>query len=226
MNIAFVPIRSGSKSIPEKNIKKIHGKPLVYWSLKALQESKKIDQIYVALDCQKFEKIVRSFAFDKISIYWRSEENSQDHSSTESVILEFLNNNITQFQQNDYFILVQATSPMIKAHDLDKAFDLLKDKKADSLLSCTKTKRFFWSLDAKALNYNYKNRPRRQDFSGLFMENGAFYINTIGNILKYKNRLSGKIAIYEMPLYSAIELDEEIDWIIVEQLMQKYFPME
>jgi N-acylneuraminate cytidylyltransferase len=85
-----------------------------------------------------------------------------------------------------------------------------------------RTKRFFWNENGTPINYDYKNRPRRQDFDGMLMENGAFYISSIGNIKKYKNRLSGKIAIYEMPEYTAIEIDEEDDWIIAEKLMQKY----
>lgn len=54
------------------------------------------------------------------------------------------------------------------------------------------------------------------------MENGAFYINKIENILSSNNRLSGKIGIYEMPEYTATELDEPDDWIILENLMKKY----
>ena len=54
------------------------------------------------------------------------------------------------------------------------------------------------------------------------MENGAFYINTVGNILKNGNRLYGKIGIYEMPEYTATEIDEPDDWIILENLMRKY----
>lgn len=54
------------------------------------------------------------------------------------------------------------------------------------------------------------------------MENGAFYINTIANIKKFQNRLSGKIAIYEMEEFTAVEIDEEDDWIIAEKLMYKH----
>ncbi len=54
------------------------------------------------------------------------------------------------------------------------------------------------------------------------MENGAFYINTVGNILHDKNRLSGKIGIYEMPDYTATEIDELDDWMILEQLMKRH----
>ena len=54
------------------------------------------------------------------------------------------------------------------------------------------------------------------------MENGAFYINTVGNILKSGNRLCGKIGIYEMPEYTATEIDEPDDWIILESLMKRH----
>ena len=72
------------------------------------------------------------------------------------------------------------------------------------------------------VNYDYRNRPRRQEFEGLAAETGACYINTVGNILKDKCRLSGNITFYEMPAYTAYELDEESDWIIVEELLKVY----
>lgn len=220
MNIAFIPVRCGSKSIPFKNIKKFCSKHLVYWNLKALQDSKSIDEIYVATDCDEIKKVVNDFRFDKVKVYDRDKENASDGASTESVMLEFINKN--SFDDNDLFFLVQATSPLTQTKDFEKALIKLIDEKADSLLTCVRTKRFFWSDDATPLNYDYKNRPRRQDFNGILMENGAFYINSIGNIKKDCNRLSGKIAIYEMPEYTAIEIDEEDDWVIAEKFMQKY----
>ncbi len=220
MNIAFIPARCGSQSIPFKNIKLFCGKPLIYWNLKALQDSKNIDQVIVATDCDQIKEAVKSFSFSKVIIYDRESENAKDTSSTESVILEFLSKH--QFENNDLFFLVQATSPLTQTKDFDKALELLLSSKADSLLTCVRTKRFFWNENGNPLNYDYTNRPRRQDFCGMLMENGAFYINRIGNILRDKNRLSGKIAIYEMSEYTTIELDEEDDWYIAEKLMYKY----
>jgi N-acylneuraminate cytidylyltransferase len=54
------------------------------------------------------------------------------------------------------------------------------------------------------------------------MENGAFYVNTVGNVIKYENRLCGKIGIYEMPEYTATEIDEPDDWAIIEDLMRRH----
>jgi CMP-N-acetylneuraminic acid synthetase len=219
VNIAFIPVRCGSKSIPFKNIKDFYGKPLVYWNLVALQNSTKIDKIFVATDCKEIKEVINSFNFSKVAVYDREPKNANDTASTESVMLEFINQNF--FQDNDLFILVQATSPLTQTRDFDMALKTLEFNKADSLLSCVRQKRFYWSNDATPLNYKLSNRPRRQDFDGVLMENGSFYINSIVNIRKSKNRLSGKIAIYEMAEYTAIEIDEESDWIIAEKLMEK-----
>ena len=220
MNIAFIPVRCGSKSITFKNIKEFCGKPLVYWNLEALEKSNNIDEIFVATDCEEIKNVVNSFNFSKVDIYDRDKENASDIASTESVMLEFINRQ--NFKDNDLFFLVQATSPLTQTKDFDKALETLKNEKADSLLTCIRTKRFFWDKNANPINYDFTNRPRRQDFDGLFMENGAFYINSIENIKKDKNRLSGKIAIYEMEEFTAVEIDEEDDWLIAEKMMYKY----
>jgi N-acylneuraminate cytidylyltransferase len=220
MNIAFIPVRCGSKSIPFKNIKEFCGKPLVYWNLEALQNSANIDKVIVATDCEEIKNVVNSFRFDKVEVYDRELQNANDTASTESVILEFINKQ--DFDDADLFFLVQATSPLTQTKDFDEALETLKNQKADSLLTCVRTKRFFWNANGSPLNYDYKNRPRRQDFDGMLMENGAFYINTMANIKKDQNRLCGKIAIYEMEEYKAVEIDEEDDWVVAEKLMRKY----
>ena len=221
MNIALLPARCGSQTIPFKNIKIICGKPLIYWALLALTESKSIDQIYVATDCDEIKDVVVDFNFEKVQIFDRCDVNASNTASTESVMLEFLDS--MNFSEEDLFILVQATTPFTSSDDFDNAINIIKsNSKIDSLLSCVESKRFFWTKDGNAINYNYYKRPLRQDFNGLLMENGAFYINTVKNIYKYKNRLSGNIHPYVMPEYTAIEADEEDDWLIIEQLMYKY----
>lgn len=220
MTIAFVPVRCGSKSIPFKNIKEFCGEPLVYWILNELQKSAKIDKVYVATDCAEIKDVVNSFGLSKIEVYDREEKNAEDTASTESVMLEFINKQ--SFDDDDTFVLVQATSPLTQASDFDKAMDMLTNDQSDSLLTCTRVKSFFWSDNGKPINYDYKKRPRRQDFEGTLVENGAFYMNSIGNIKKDKNRIGGKISIYEMEEYKSIDIDEADDWVIAEKSMRNY----
>jgi YrbI family 3-deoxy-D-manno-octulosonate 8-phosphate phosphatase len=215
--IAFVPVRSGSKSIKDKNIKLLNGKPLFFWVLNALQNASEINKIILATDSTNYAEIAKSFNFSKLEIYMRSAENASDTASTESVVLEYLEK--ANLNSQDIFVLAQATSPLTKSEDFDNALRQFAYSGKNSMLSCVKSKRFFWDKDGNTINYDYRNRPRRQDFEGMFMENGAFYINKVENILKDKNRLSGQIGIYEMHESTAIEIDEPIDWKIVEILL-------
>lgn len=220
MVIAFIPVRGGSKSIPLKNIKPFCGKPLVCWNIEALEQCEEVDEIIVATDSDKIEETVTSQSYKKTKVYRRSAENACDTASTESVMLEYIH--YAQLPGNDIFMLVQATSPLTETVHFTEALDLYGKGEYDSILTCVRNYRFFWNEDGTSMNYNYKNRPRRQNFSGMLMENGAFYINKVRNILESGNRLSGHIGIYEMPEYTATEIDEPDDWIVLENLMRKH----
>lgn len=211
--IAIVPIRSGSKGIPHKNIKLFNKKPLIWWALNALQSSK-VDKIIVASDSQKYLDLVKSFNFNKVNLYKRTNKCSTDEASSESVLLEV----ISEFNLEDDIIFVQATSPLTTSKDFNGGIKLYKNY--DSILSVVKQQRFIWDSKGVSLNYNYKNRPRRQDWDGYFVENGAFYINSSNNILKHKNRLSGNIGLYKMDEFHYYEIDSIQDWILLENLQK------
>lgn len=220
MNIAFIPVRGGSKSIPLKNIKEINGKPLVYWTIKAACECEYIDRVYVATDSGQIKSTVESFGFDKSEVIDRSPESASDTASTEFAMLEF-----AQKYNFDNIALIQATSPLLQSKDLNGGFELFNQVDCDSVLSVVRQYRFIWSTGenniAAAKNYDVFNRPRRQDFNGYLMENGAFYITSKTDLLKSNNRVSGRIKAYEMHEDTAFEIDEPSDWIVVEQLMRK-----
>ena len=214
--IAFIPARGGSKSILQKNIKVFCGKPLIFWNLQELQNSD-VDEIIVATDSNEIKSIVNSFNFSKLKVYNRSKENAQDVSSTESVMLEYIDS--SNISNEDTFMLVQATSPFTQSIHFNEGLELFKQH--DTILTCCESKRFSWR-NGKALNYDIYNRPRRQDHKGTLIENGAFYISSVADIKSTKNRISADIGIYEMPEYTYIEIDEPEDWIVAESLMKRF----
>lgn len=220
MVIAFIPVRGGSKSIPLKNIKLFCGKPLVCWNIEALEACNMVDEIIVATDSNKIEQTVLAQSYKKTKIYHRSAENACDTASTESVMLEYIN--YAKPAADDIFMLVQATSPLTETKHFAKALQMYGKGDYDSIITCVRNYRFFWKEDGTSMNYDYLNRPRRQNFNGMLMENGAFYINTVKNVIESGNRLSGRIGIYEMPEYTATEIDEPDDWIVLENLMRKH----
>lgn len=226
MNIAFIPVRGGSKSIPLKNIKSIYGKPLVYWTIKAACECQHIDMVYVATDSGKIRATVEQLKndninlFSKVQIVDRSKESASDTASTESAMLEFAAD-----YEFDNIVLIQATSPLLTADDLTGGFEVFMQPDTDSVLSCVRQYRFLWEQNAEGnampSNYDVYHRPRRQDFSGYLMENGAFYITSKRNLLISQNRISGNIKVYEMCEDTAFEIDEPRDWIIIEELLKR-----
>lgn len=218
--IAFIPVRGGSKSIPLKNIKLFCGKPLVCWNIEALEACPEVDEVIVATDSDEIWNTVEQKNYKKVVLYRRSAENACDTASTESVMLEYIR--YANLTDDNIFMLVQATSPLTETIHFSEALQIYAKGEYDSIITCVRNFRFFWNEDGTSMNYDYMNRPRRQNFKGMLMENGAFYINTVKNVLQNGNRLSGKIGIYEMPEYTATEIDEPDDWIILENLMRKH----
>jgi N-acylneuraminate cytidylyltransferase len=214
--VALVPLRGGSKSIPDKNIRPLCGKPLCAWTLSAALESGAFEEIYVSTDSEKIARTVRDTFGDRIRIIDRPAEFATDTASTESVLFDFM-----ERVPFDWVCLIQATSPLTEARELADAARLLHSGKYDSLLSCVRTKRFFWSDDGKPQNYDPKQRPRRQDFAGTLMENGAFYLARREIVERERCRIGGRIGIVEMHEDSAHEIDEPADWAIIEELLAR-----
>lgn len=232
MNVAFIPVRGGSKSIPLKNIKAICGKPLVYWTIRAACECAEIDRVYVATDSDVIKDTVNSFltveeeAFhQKLQVIGRSAESADDTASTESAMLEFATEYVF-----DNIVLIQATSPLLTAEDLNRGFQIYRKPETDSVLSVVRQKRFCWKEkndgNAESLNYDIFHRPRRQEYDGYYVENGAFYITSRELLLKTGNRFSGNIKACEMCEESFFEIDEPSDWLIIEQLLSRRLQQE
>jgi N-acylneuraminate cytidylyltransferase len=218
-NVAFIPVRGGSKSIPLKNIKELCGKPLVYWTVKAANDCAYIDRVYVSTDSPAIAETVEGFSLKKVEVIGRSGHTATDTASTESAMLEFAVN-----YEFDNIALIQATSPMLTSRDLNKGFEIFSEDGTDSVLSAVRQKRFNWTVNedgyAKPLNYDIYHRPRRQDFAGYLVENGAFYITSRERLIDTENRMSGNIKIAEMSEETFYEIDEQSDWNIVEHLMK------
>ncbi|MFD1294258.1 cytidylyltransferase domain-containing protein [Lutibacter holmesii] len=215
--IGFIPLRKNSKGIPNKNKRKMVGRPLFTWVLKAAIFSD-LDEVFIFTDDKEIIAFVESQYkwTNKVKALLRNTENASDTASTESVLVEFseqLNNNF------DKLCLLQATSPLTTSQDINKTLSKIEKDGYDSSLTVVNTHRFTWSSEGKPINYDVFKRPRRQDFEGLLIENGAVYCTTKETFLTSKNRVSGNIGIVEMPEESLYEIDSETDWTIVEALL-------
>lgn len=216
-SIGFIPLRKNSKGIPNKNKRKMVGRPLFTWVLCEAVFSN-LDEIYVYTDDDDILSFIENEYHwtNKIKALKRSEESATDTASTESAILEFCDKVGYDF---DVFCLLQATSPFTTSQDINNCLGKLNDKQIDSALTVVNTHRFTWNQQGKATNYDPFNRPRRQDFEGLLIENGAVYTVTKEVLKQSKNRIGQKPALVYMAEESLTEIDAESDWVIVEQLL-------
>ena len=215
--VAIIPLRKGSKGIPGKNKKKMLGRPLFSWVLSAAIFSD-LDEVYVFTDDEEILTFIsKEYHWtSKVKGLLRNDENANDTASTESAMLEFAEKINHDF---DVLCLLQATSPLTTSQDINNALSQISKEGKTAALSVVKTHRFTWNADGTPQNYDVFNRPRRQDFAGLLMENGAVYATTKDAFIKSKNRVSETIGLVEMPEETLMEIDSLSDWTIIESLL-------
>jgi len=217
---ALIPARGSSKTLPGKNIKEFAGKPLIIHSIEYALESKFVYEVVVSTDDSKISKISRDAG---AAIIKRPDELSTDTAATESAVEHYLN---SRSKKPDIIVLLQATSPLRPKNSLDEAITYFIKEKFDSLLSISPTHRFFWRVkeDKTAYaEYDYLNRPRRQDLQPVdmrFIENGSLYIFTRDHFEKTGNRLGGKTGFVEWPEDYNMEIDTEVDFQCVEKIFK------
>ena len=223
--VAFIPVRGGSKSIPFKNIKSLAGKPLVHWTMEAALACPKIDRLYVASEDPRVRTVASRIADKRLKVIDRDPKTATDEASTESALFDF-----AQRYEFERVVLIQATSPLLTGDDLTAALENFDAGDTDAMLSVVRQHRFVWKPNrdgtVTAANYEPSRRPRRQDWDGELVENGAFYITSRNALLESRCRVSGKIAFFEMAESTAVELDEPHDWAIAEQLLSEPEEME
>lgn len=218
--VGFIPLRKGSKGIKNKNFKKLLGRPLFSWVLTEAIFSN-LDEVYIFTNEVHIKEFVeKEYNWSKkVKVLLRNNKNASDLATTESAMLEFCEMVNYDF---DILCLLQATSPLTIANYINQSLYKLISEGYDSALSVVNTHRFIWSKEGKPLNYDIFDRPRRQDFDGQFVENGAVYVTKKRTFLDTKNRISGKVGLIEMKEESFFEVDSIADWVVVESLMLNY----
>ena len=122
--LAIIPVRAGSKGIPNKNIRPLANKPLVFYSIDAALNSKYVTRTVVSTESSEIKKIAQSFGAEVID---RPKELAQDETKTAPVMLQVLEELEKQNYVPDIVVLLQATCPLRDSKELDEAFELFFD---------------------------------------------------------------------------------------------------
>ena len=207
--VSIILARGGSKGIPRKNIQLLGGIPLIAHSIKASRNAKMVNKTYVSTEDDEIAQIASKWGAEIIK---RPDEFASDKATSESALLHF-----AECVDFDILVFLQCTSPLTSNQDIDGAIKLYLSGDYGSVLSVTEDHGgflcggFTWSDTGNSLNYDYKNRERRQDSIKSYRENGAIYITSRKNLLEYQNRLSRNIGLYIMPSIRSFEIDHYND---------------
>ena len=205
--VAIIPARGGSKGIPKKNLKPVGSYSLLARAIKTSMASKSIDLVVVTTDDEDIKKEAEAFGAKVVN---RPKELSEDGSSSESALIHALAELESQGINPEVVAFIQATSPFIRAEDLDKAVERVLTGEGDVCFSAFETYAFLWKdgvSGAEGVNHDHRFRPRRQDREPHFQETGAFYVMKTKGFLESGYRFFGKVLTQEVSEQSGLEID-------------------
>ncbi len=223
-NLAIIPARSGSKGLKDKNIKSLAGKPLMVYSIEAALQSGLFSTVMVSTNSEVYAEIARKSNAEVP--FLRSERTSSDFASSWDAVEEVLVNYEKQGQRFDTFCLLQPTSPLRTAHDIEAAYDVLLEYEANSVVSLCETDHSPEQCNIlprdRSLTTFIKQSSRgkrRQDMPTYYRFNGAIYIAKIPFFEESHDIYRDKSFAYIMEKETSIDIDDELDFIIAEAVL-------
>ncbi|MGZ3866523.1 MAG: acylneuraminate cytidylyltransferase family protein [Bacteroidia bacterium] len=229
MEVLFViPARGGSKGLPKKNIKPIAGKPLIAWSVDAAAKAADIIgdcDVIVSTDSNEIAEISKQHGAQAPFI--RPEELSNDTAASIDVMLHALDFMEKTGKQYKYLAMIEPTSPQRDEYDLVNALNQLKNTRdAESIVGVCKTESchpLFLTKLNKGFLEPYENKTykvyRRQEIDEVFFFEGSMYISNTESLKKIKAFYHEKALGFEMPKWKSFEIDDMVDFLIIEQLL-------
>lgn len=200
--LALIPAKLKSRRLKQKNIIKIKGKPLIYWTLFNARKSLYLTDIFVSTESNKISQLVKKNNFKVIK---RPRYLSKDSVNPVQVLVHSINKIKKNF---DYIVLLQTTSPLRTSYYIDKAIKKIFLTKKNSLVSIYKSK-------------NKGKFPIKRDKKGFYYNiNGAIYICKTSLLLKKKKLVYKNTHLFEMPKKISVDVDNYNDLYKVKKLLK------
>jgi len=220
--LAVIPARGGSKGLPRKNVRMICGKPLIAWTIEASLGAGYISRTVVSTEDPEIASIARDYGAEVIN---RPKELAQDATLISPVLVHAVNHLIDTEGYKPYaVVLLNPTSPLRGSDYIDLGCMSLLRCDADCAISVTLGQVCLWQISTDGYgiaNYDFQKKPRRQEAPKQYLENGAIYITKTDYLLENNNFLGGKVRLFAMPYYNAVDIDTAIDFRIAELLLNE-----
>lgn len=222
--LAVIAARGGSKGIPHKNLLDICGKPLIAWTVLQARNATSVTEVAVSSDSEQILETAERYGAVAVR---RPDEIAGDTATSESAWLHALNAREAAGGPFDRVVALQATSPIRESRDIDAAIAQYERDGVDSLLTVCEVEDFFtWRLNAQghaeSINYDWRNRRRRQEIEKRYLENGSFYVFAPNLLKQTDNRLGGKIGLFPMDRHKMFQIDRLEDIKLCEAILKGY----
>lgn len=197
--LAVIPARAGSKGIPNKNIRIIGGRPLVYYSIKNALDSDYITDVIVSTDSDAVRIIAEQMG---AKVKWRDADLCGDAVTLDAVIADA----IPEETEWDYIVTMQPTSPALRVETLDAAIKYTIDNGFDTVISAINAPHLSWGEKEGKKVPNYTERLNRQYLPPCYMETGAFVVS-VASVVTPLTRIGEKVDVFEVPEDEAQDVD-------------------
>lgn len=227
--LTLIPARSGSKGLPNKNIRNLLGKPLLAWPIEAARGSVYVDRVILSTDSQEYADIGQKYGAEVP--FLRPDELASDTAPSIDFILHAIDTLEAAGDHYDILVLLEPTSPMTEASDVDAALEALvarPELTAAVGVSAMETQHPAFSVLRDPQNGriaplqggDFGALPRRQDLEPVFALDGSFYLSTIDALREKRGFCHDATMGVPTERHKALEVDDLIDFLCIEAIMQ------
>lgn len=225
--IGFIPAKKNSQGLKNKNLKKLNNLSLFELAILSAKKSKFINKIYLSSDSNEILNRAKKL---KINLIKRKKSLSSNYATANSVILDFIKNNIKIANDDSIIVYLQPTSPFRNNIHIDQAIQEFIKKKIRFLLSVTENKNFYKSLkkNQDTLSPYFKDElvsKNRQGLKRIYIPNGAIYIFYASDFLKKKKLSFKKTGYFLMNKINSVDIDDHEDYELAKFLSKKYLKL-
>jgi CMP-N,N'-diacetyllegionaminic acid synthase len=226
--LGIIPARGGSKGILEKNIRTINGKPLITWTIEMARNSKYLDRFFVSTDSDKIVEVARRDGAD--IPFLRPPEFAEDHSPSYEAVIHAISQFELLGETYDYIALLEPTSPLRKKGDIDKAIvQLVDNASADGLVSVGEVHMEHPMIVKRIENEfvspyidNVRKIYQRQQADKAYFPYGVIYLSKVNKYKELKTFYLENTIPYFIDRWQNYEVDDIVDFEIIELLINKY----
>jgi CMP-N-acetylneuraminic acid synthetase len=224
--VGLITARGGSKSIPQKNVKPLAGKPLIAWTIEAALRAQRLSRVIVSTDDEEIARVAREWGAEVP--FMRPVELAQDDSPHLDVIRHALRwLEAEEESEPEYLMLLQPTSPLRTTADIDASIILAELREADAVISVCQTHDHPYlskqiTPDGKLLDFVEKPRGYlpRQKLPPAYSLNGAIYVVRRDVLMERDDWYTDRTFAYIMPPERSLDIDSPWDLHLVELILR------